>query len=29
LRLRNLFDGVQVYAGVIARLGNYWASTVP
>ena len=29
LRLRNLFDGVQVYAGVIARLGAYWSNTVP
>jgi acetylornithine deacetylase/succinyl-diaminopimelate desuccinylase-like protein len=24
LRLKNLFDGVVVYAGVVARLGNYW-----
>ncbi|HVX40207.1 MAG TPA: M20/M25/M40 family metallo-hydrolase [Gemmatimonadaceae bacterium] len=24
LRLQNLFDGVQVYAGVLARLGQYW-----
>jgi len=29
LRLRNLFDGIQVYASVIARLGNYWEKTVP
>lgn len=29
LRLRNLFDGIQVYAGVIARLGNYWQNAVP
>jgi acetylornithine deacetylase/succinyl-diaminopimelate desuccinylase-like protein len=29
LRLRNLFDGIQVYAGVVARLGNYWTGTVP
>lgn len=24
LRLQNLFDGIQVYAGVLARLGTYW-----
>jgi len=24
LRLQNLFDGIQVYAGVLARLGAYW-----
>jgi acetylornithine deacetylase/succinyl-diaminopimelate desuccinylase-like protein len=25
LRLQNLFDGIQVYAGVIARLGTHWS----
>ena len=24
LRLQNLFDGIEVYAGVLARLGGYW-----
>ena len=24
LRLQNLFDGVVVYAGVVARIGSYW-----
>ncbi|HXD47151.1 MAG TPA: M20/M25/M40 family metallo-hydrolase, partial [Gemmatimonadaceae bacterium] len=24
LRLQNLFDGIQVFAGVIARVGQYW-----
>jgi acetylornithine deacetylase/succinyl-diaminopimelate desuccinylase-like protein len=24
LRLQNLFDGIDVYAGVLARLGSYW-----
>lgn len=24
LRMQNLFDGIQVYAGVVARLGQYW-----
>jgi len=24
LRLQNLFDGVEVYAGVLARMGGYW-----
>ena len=24
LRLQNLFDGVQVFAGVMARVGEYW-----
>jgi acetylornithine deacetylase/succinyl-diaminopimelate desuccinylase-like protein len=24
LRLQNLFDGIDVYAGVLARLGAYW-----
>ena len=24
LRLQNLFDGIEVYAGVLARLGEYW-----
>lgn len=27
LRLQNLFDGIQVYAGVIAELGKYWAGS--
>jgi acetylornithine deacetylase/succinyl-diaminopimelate desuccinylase-like protein len=24
LRMKNLFDGIDVYAGVMARLGEYW-----
>jgi len=24
LRMQNLFDGIEVYAGVLARLGSYW-----
>jgi acetylornithine deacetylase/succinyl-diaminopimelate desuccinylase-like protein len=24
LRMQNLFDGIQVYAGMLARLGTYW-----
>jgi acetylornithine deacetylase/succinyl-diaminopimelate desuccinylase-like protein len=24
LRLQNLFDGIQVYAGIIAHLGRVW-----
>jgi acetylornithine deacetylase/succinyl-diaminopimelate desuccinylase-like protein len=24
LRMQNLFDGIQVYAGVLARMGHYW-----
>jgi acetylornithine deacetylase/succinyl-diaminopimelate desuccinylase-like protein len=28
IRLQNLFDGIDVYAGVVGRLGSYW-STVP
>jgi acetylornithine deacetylase/succinyl-diaminopimelate desuccinylase-like protein len=24
LRMQNLFDGIDVYAGVVARLGQYW-----
>src|SRR5215510_851582 len=24
LRMQNLFDGIQVYAGIMARLGAYW-----
>ena len=24
LRMQNLFDGIQVYAGLMARLGTYW-----
>ncbi len=27
LRLQNLFDGIQVYAGIIAHLGRVWAET--
>lgn len=26
LRLQNLFDGIEVYGGVLARLGDYWAA---
>jgi acetylornithine deacetylase/succinyl-diaminopimelate desuccinylase-like protein len=29
LRLQNLFDGIAVYAGVVARVGQYWQSTIP
>jgi len=29
LRLQNLFDGIAVYAGVVARVGQYWRSPVP
>jgi acetylornithine deacetylase/succinyl-diaminopimelate desuccinylase-like protein len=31
LRMQNLFDGIDVYAGVLARLGAYWATpaTIP
>jgi acetylornithine deacetylase/succinyl-diaminopimelate desuccinylase-like protein len=30
LRMQNLFDGIEVYAGVVARLGQYWKpSAVP
>ena len=25
LRMQNLFDGIEVYAGVLARLGSYWS----
>jgi acetylornithine deacetylase/succinyl-diaminopimelate desuccinylase-like protein len=28
LRLQNLFDGIEVYAGVLARLGYVWDETV-
>jgi acetylornithine deacetylase/succinyl-diaminopimelate desuccinylase-like protein len=28
IRLQNLFDGIDVYAGVVGRLGSYW-STIP
>lgn len=24
IRMQNLFDGIEVYAGVLARLGSYW-----
>lgn len=27
LRLQNLFDGMQVYAGIIAHLGRLWSAT--
>ena len=27
LRLQNLFDGMQVYAAIIAHLGQLWADT--
>jgi acetylornithine deacetylase/succinyl-diaminopimelate desuccinylase-like protein len=27
LRLQNLFDGIQVYAGIIAHLGRVWVET--
>ena len=27
LRLQNLFDGMQVYAGIVAHLGRVWAQT--
>jgi acetylornithine deacetylase/succinyl-diaminopimelate desuccinylase-like protein len=27
LRLQNLFDGIQVYAGIIAHLGRVWGET--
>jgi acetylornithine deacetylase/succinyl-diaminopimelate desuccinylase-like protein len=29
VRLRNLFDGLQVYASVMARLGSYWSGATP
>jgi acetylornithine deacetylase/succinyl-diaminopimelate desuccinylase-like protein len=29
LRLQNLFDGIDVYAGLLARLGSYWGAVVP
>ena len=29
LRMQNLFDGIDVYAGVLARIGKYWGGTVP
>ncbi len=28
VRLQNLFDGIDVYAGVLARLGTYWETRV-
>lgn len=28
LRMQNLFDGIDVYAGLLARLGSYWSSPV-
>ena len=27
LRLQNLFDGIQVYAGIVAHLGRIWSDT--
>lgn len=24
LRIQNLWDGIEVYSGLIGRLGNYW-----
>jgi acetylornithine deacetylase/succinyl-diaminopimelate desuccinylase-like protein len=29
LRLQNLWDGMVVYAGVIAEMGKRWAPVVP
>jgi acetylornithine deacetylase/succinyl-diaminopimelate desuccinylase-like protein len=29
LRMKNLFDGIVVYAGVLARLGEYWGGVRP
>ena len=31
LRMQNLFDGIDVYAGILAKLGSYWSTptTVP
>jgi acetylornithine deacetylase/succinyl-diaminopimelate desuccinylase-like protein len=29
LRLQNLFDGIEVYGGVLARLGQEWGRPVP
>ena len=32
LRMQNLFDGIDVYAGLLAKLGSYWttpAAAVP
>jgi acetylornithine deacetylase/succinyl-diaminopimelate desuccinylase-like protein len=29
LRMQNLFDGIDVYAGVLARLGAYWKISPP
>jgi len=28
LRMQNLFDGIDVYAGLLARLGSYWSASV-
>jgi acetylornithine deacetylase/succinyl-diaminopimelate desuccinylase-like protein len=28
LRMQNLFDGVLVYAGVLAKLGSYWRTVM-
>jgi acetylornithine deacetylase/succinyl-diaminopimelate desuccinylase-like protein len=28
IRLQNLFDGIEVYAGVVADLGRYWGTAV-
>jgi acetylornithine deacetylase/succinyl-diaminopimelate desuccinylase-like protein len=24
LRIQNLWDGIEVYAGIIGRIGEYW-----
>lgn len=31
LRMQNLFDGIDVYAGILAKLGSYWSTpaTIP
>ena len=29
IRLQNLWDGIEVFAGVMTRLGNTWATVVP
>jgi acetylornithine deacetylase/succinyl-diaminopimelate desuccinylase-like protein len=29
VRLQNLFDGIEVYAGVLARLGDHWRTAAP
>jgi hypothetical protein len=27
LRMQNLFDGIQVYAAIVAHLGRLWTET--